>query len=99
MPRAALDTSWSIRPIQQPHPGSCRVGEAASRRIRAVMACWDSDRLDLPRIFGVRVRPEWLGTPTARDPATVTWATQRAKERAFPWREQFTDPDLALFGE
>ena len=50
------------------------------------MACWDSDRLDLPRIFGVRVRPEWLGTPTARDPATVTWATQRAKERAFPWR-------------
>ena len=61
------------------------------------MACWDSDRLDLPRIFGVRVRPEWLGTPAARDPATVTWATQRAQERAFPWREQFAEPDLEQF--
>ncbi len=61
------------------------------------MACWDSDRLDLPRIFGVRVRPEWLGTPTARDPATVTLATQRAKERAFPCSDLFAEPDLAQF--
>ena len=62
-----------------------------------VMACWDSDRLDLPRIFGVRVRPEWLGTAAARDPATVKWATQRAKERAFPWSDLFAEPDLAQF--
>lgn len=59
-----------------------------------VMACWDSDRLDLPRIWGVRVRPEWLGTAAARDPDTVTWATKRAQERAFPWSEAFAEPEL-----
>jgi len=62
-----------------------------------VMACWDSDRLDLPRIWGVRVRPEWLGTAAARDPATVTWATQRATDGAFPWSDAFAEPDLAKF--
>jgi hypothetical protein len=61
------------------------------------MACWDSDRLDLPRIFGVQVRLEWLGTEAARDPKTVTWATNRAKDRAFPWSEAFTEPDLTQF--
>ena len=59
-----------------------------------VMACWDSDRLDLPRIYGVRVRPEWLGTVMARDPATVIWATKRAQERAFPWSEAFAEAVL-----
>jgi hypothetical protein len=58
------------------------------------MACWDSDRLDLPRIYGVRVRPEWLGTEAARDPKTVTWATKRAEEGAFPWSEALAEPDL-----
>jgi len=56
-----------------------------------VMACWDSDRLDLPRIWGVRVRSEWLGTTAARDAETVVWATQRAKERVFPWAEVFSE--------
>jgi uncharacterized protein len=59
-----------------------------------VMACWDSDRLDLPRIWGVKVRVEWLGTPTAREPTTVEWATQRARDDVFPWREIFEHPDL-----
>jgi uncharacterized protein len=62
-----------------------------------IMACWDSDRLDLPRIFGVQVRPEWLGTEAARDPKTVAWATKRAKERAFPWSEALTEPDITQF--
>jgi uncharacterized protein len=57
-----------------------------------VMACWDSDRLDLPRIYGVRVRPEWLGTAAARDPDTVAWATQRAQAGVFPWAEVFAAP-------
>lgn len=57
-----------------------------------VMACWDSDRLDLPRIHGVRVRTHWLGTPAARDPELVAWATQRAKAWTFPWREAFLAP-------
>jgi len=60
-----------------------------------IMACWDSDRLDLPRIFGVRVRPEWLGTATARDSATVTWATQRATGGAFPWADAFAASELS----
>jgi hypothetical protein len=42
----------------------------------------------------VRVRPEWLGTEAARDPKTVTWATKRAEEGAFPWSEAFAEPDL-----
>lgn len=61
-----------------------------------VMACWDSDRLDLPRIHGIQIRPEWLGTAAARDPRTVEWATLRAKKRAFPWEEIFRDPPPEL---
>jgi uncharacterized protein len=57
-----------------------------------VMACWDSDRLDLPRIWGVRVRPEWLGTTAARSPETVAWATERARAGSFPWPELFSAP-------
>ncbi len=57
-----------------------------------VMACWDSDRLDLPRIWGVRIRPEWLGTDAARDPQTVAWATERARRGRFPWPDFFTAP-------
>ena len=45
----------------------------------------------------IHLDSEWLGTPTARDPATVKWATQRAKERAFPWSDLFAEPDLAQF--
>lgn len=56
-----------------------------------VMACWDSDRLDLPRICGVRVRVEWLGTPAAREPDTVAWATGRAETGVFPWAEIFNE--------
>lgn len=55
-----------------------------------VMACWDSDRLDLARIGGVETRPEWLGTPAARLPEVLAAATARAKAREFPWREFFS---------
>jgi uncharacterized protein len=54
-----------------------------------IMACWDSDRLDLPRIAGVEVRVDWLGTPCAREPAFVDAATQRARAKAFPYRQLF----------
>ena len=60
-----------------------------------VMACWDSDRLDLPRIRGLRVRPEWLGTAAARDSKLVAWATDRAHRSVFPWAEAFAEPLLA----
>jgi len=56
-----------------------------------VMACWDSDRLDLPRIAGVEVRIEWLGTTLAKESNFVLAATQRARARLFPYRQIF-DP-------
>jgi uncharacterized protein len=58
-----------------------------------VMACWDSDRLDLPRIWGVRVRANWLGTAAARDPETVAWATEKARRGHFPWEELFAEAE------
>lgn len=59
--------------------------------VPTVMACWDSDRLDLPRIAGVEVRVEWLGSPLAKESLFVEAATQRARARMFPYREIF-DP-------
>jgi uncharacterized protein len=57
--------------------------------VPTVMACWDSDRLDLPRIAGVEVRVDWLGTPLARASAFVEAATQRARAKVFPYRHIF----------
>ena len=54
------------------------------------MACWDSDRLDLPRIAGVEVRVEWLGTALARDPDFVQAATARASSRTLPYGHLFS---------
>lgn len=42
-----------------------------------VQACWDADRLDLPRV-GITVRASRLCTPAARDRATIGWALHRA---------------------
>jgi uncharacterized protein len=53
-----------------------------------VMACWDSDRLDLPRV-GATVRPAWLGTPSARDPSVLRAAELRSVNLEFPWAEVF----------
>lgn len=57
-----------------------------------VMACWDSDRLDLPRIWGIRVKPERLGTPAARATETIAWATDKAHRGHFPWPDLFAEP-------
>jgi uncharacterized protein len=38
-----------------------------------VGTCWDSDRLDLPRV-GVIPRPKMLSTKIARQPETIAWA-------------------------
>ncbi len=48
-----------------------------------VQACWDADRLDLPRC-GIRVRPERLCTETARALATIGWAEERAVSDHLP---------------
>ena len=42
-----------------------------------VQACWDGDRLDLPRC-GILICAERLCTDAARDPATIGWAETRA---------------------
>ncbi len=55
-----------------------------------IMACWDGDRLDLPRIAGVEVRVEWLGTALARDPDFVQAATARASSRTLPYGHLFS---------
>lgn len=57
-----------------------------------VMACWDSDRLDLPRIWGITVNPFFLGTPIAMAPETIEAATKRAQARLFPWKSAFMWP-------
>ncbi|MFM7817132.1 MAG: hypothetical protein ACKPGI_09205 [Verrucomicrobiota bacterium] len=57
--------------------------------VPTIMACWDSDRLDLPRISGIEVRVALLGTPLARDPGFVEASTTRAQSRSFPYRHLF----------
>lgn len=48
-----------------------------------VLACLDSDRLDIPRV-GARTRPELLFTAAAREPATLSWAADRAARLFIP---------------
>lgn len=48
-----------------------------------VQTCWDSDRLDLPRV-GIIVSPHRLCTKAARAEETVTWASERARHRYEP---------------
>lgn len=48
-----------------------------------VQACWDADRLDLPRV-GITVSPKRLCTSAARDPAVIAWAEQRARSDYLP---------------
>jgi uncharacterized protein len=48
-----------------------------------VQACWDADRLDLPRC-GIAVKPHRLCTDAARDPAAIAWAERRAVSDHLP---------------
>lgn len=48
-----------------------------------VQTCWDSDRLDLPRV-GIPVSPTRLCTDAARLPGMIKWATERARDRIEP---------------
>jgi uncharacterized protein len=48
-----------------------------------VLTCLDADRLDIPRV-GMKIRPELLFTSAARDPAVLSWATDRAVRRSLP---------------
>ena len=69
---------------------ACRTHtEGRIPEVPTVMGCWDSDRLDLPRIAGVEVRVEWLGTPLARESAFVEAATRRARAKVFPYQHIF----------
>jgi len=49
----------------------------------SVVTCWDSDRLDLPRV-GIAVRPERLCTDAARDREMIAWADERGRARHLP---------------
>jgi uncharacterized protein len=48
-----------------------------------VLTCLDADRLDIPRV-GMKIKPELLFTAAARDPAVLSWATERASKRVLP---------------
>lgn len=50
-----------------------------------VCTCWDSDRLDLGRV-GTIPDPERLCTDAAKNPETIAWALDRAKQRIIPER-------------
>jgi len=45
--------------------------------------CWDSDRLDLPRV-GIVVDPDLLCTDAAKDPEIIQWA----EENAWRWLQK-----------
>lgn len=48
-----------------------------------VLACWDSDRLDLARA-GIRPDPRRLCTEAARDARLIAWASARSIARQMP---------------
>jgi len=48
-----------------------------------VLACWDSDRLDLARA-GISPDPSLLNTEAARDPELIAWASARSLARCIP---------------
>ncbi len=48
-----------------------------------VQTCWDSDRLDLNRVF-IEPDPKYLCTEMAKDKNTLDWANQRSKSRYVP---------------
>jgi uncharacterized protein len=48
-----------------------------------VLTCLDADRLDIPRV-GMAIRPDLLFTAAARDPAVLSWATERASRKSLP---------------
>jgi uncharacterized protein len=48
-----------------------------------VLACWDSDRLDLARA-GIRPDPRLLCTEAARDAKLIAWASSRSMARTMP---------------
>jgi len=51
--------------------------DGLTESVPTVQACWDADRLDLPRC-GIRVEPDRLCTGVARELATIAWAEERA---------------------
>ncbi len=46
-------------------------------------ACWDADRLDLPRA-GILPAGHLLSTPGARDPRLIEWAGRRSSQATLP---------------
>jgi uncharacterized protein len=48
-----------------------------------VLTCLDADRLDIPRV-GYKIKPDLLFTAAARNPAVLSWATERAGRRSLP---------------
>lgn len=57
----------------------------------SVRICWDSDRLDLARVY-IKPKKKYLCTPTARSKKTRDWANRRARKHFAP---AFVESDWA----
>jgi uncharacterized protein len=54
------------------------------------LTCWDSDRLDLPRV-GIRINPKYLCTDAARDVDVIHLCHRRSVEQHTPeWFNEWT---------
>jgi len=63
------------------------------------LTCWDSDRLDLPRV-GVRINPRYLCTEAARDSDMISLCHQRSVNRYQPeWFTEWLDAIDRLIDE
>ena len=84
---AALGVSLRGDAFEIDDAGMGLLVEACSRHTNGAItldptvgACWDADRLDLPRC-GIRPVPSLLCTEAARDPEVLEWARLRAVRR------------------
>lgn len=64
-----------------------------------LLTCWDSDRLDLPRV-GVRINPKYLCTEAARDADVISLCHWRSVNRRQPgWFAEWLEAIERLIDE
>jgi len=65
------------------HEAIARHTEGANEGDVTVRTCWDSDRLDLLRVW-IEPDPRRMCTAAARDPGFLAWACERARRNVRP---------------
>ena len=89
-----------LEDVNWPHEKTSLLVEACNKHTAAkhhdnvtIQTCWDTDRLDLPRI-GATVDCDYLGPWATSHPALVEAASIRAREKQFPFAEVFEESRL-----